>query len=548
MQFQVSFSNDPILRKALGFLQSNRFIEALDACNEALAGAPKHAELHYLKGIIVSKSGNNVPAAEHLEQAIKLSPNNSQYYAVLGSVCVAAKRYIKAAAAYREAITRDPGNVNYIHELLNLLFLDGDLKAYLQVCEDAMKRFPDDPLLALSYKNVLPYDDRLSAVEQAPIHRSISARFLGGPPVPQPPRGQAKSVLTIGYFAPYLHVNFMRAFLKHHDPKKVKAIVYTNDLRICVCSDGAVRPLSANPMQNLEAIRRDGVDILIDMVGPIPQMYGMYKIFSHRVAPIQLSWFATTATSGTSYIDGVLADEVIAPPEDQKLFTEKLLHLSQCYLPFSPHGYEPEVCVTPPAEKNGYITFGSANKVLKCSDSNFALWRDLLKAVPESRLHWQEEAFSDPDTAERWLARFEEGGIERKRLNFTAFVWHPQFYAFYDAIDISLDTTPYNGGITTFESMWMGVPPVILAGDRFISRTGKSMLKHFPQYKWVAETPEEYIAIAKKLASDVPALARLRKELRPAVQASPLCDGAAFAKTLEETFHKLWNEGAKAAA
>jgi protein O-GlcNAc transferase len=111
----------------------------------------------------------------------------------------------------------------------------------------------------------------------------------------------------------------------------------------------------------------------------------------------------------------------------------------------------------------------------------------------------------------------------------------------YGAIDILLDTTPYSGGTTTCDALWMGVPVVTLPGDRPFSRTSASILQAAGLPKWIASDQESYVRIAGALAADVPALAQLRNTLRARVAASRLCDEAAMVAEFSTTLRSLWS-------
>jgi protein O-GlcNAc transferase len=110
----------------------------------------------------------------------------------------------------------------------------------------------------------------------------------------------------------------------------------------------------------------------------------------------------------------------------------------------------------------------------------------------------------------------------------------------YASVDIALDAFPWNGHTTACEALWMGVPVVTLYGERYAGRMAASALTALGLTELIARSPEEYVAIAAHWAADVDRLARLRAGLREQMRTSPLCDGAAFTRSLEEAYRSLW--------
>jgi predicted O-linked N-acetylglucosamine transferase (SPINDLY family) len=113
-------------------------------------------------------------------------------------------------------------------------------------------------------------------------------------------------------------------------------------------------------------------------------------------------------------------------------------------------------------------------------------------------------------------------------------------------VDVALDPFPYNGATTTCEALWMGVPVVTLRGDRHAARVGASLLTQIALTDLIANSVEEYAEISLALACNPGRLDELRGSLRPRMAASPLCDGAAFARKIEGAFDTMWQHWCKA--
>jgi len=137
------------------------------------------------------------------------------------------------------------------------------------------------------------------------------------------------------------------------------------------------------------------------------------------------------------------------------------------------------------------------------------------------------------------LNGFRENGIDAGRLAVMPHLPVDEYFRSYAAVDIALDTTPYSGGTTTCDTLWMGVPVVTLAGERSASRSAASILHTLGLKDWIAHSPEEYVAVALRAARAPDILASLRATLRRRMRASPLMDEARFVRDLEETYRRL---------
>ena len=191
-----------------------------------------------------------------------------------------------------------------------------------------------------------------------------------------------------------------------------------------------------------------------------------------------------------------------------------------------------------PALKNGYVTFAALNKPLKHSAPCVALWAEVLKAVAGSKLMllgFAEQSQNGP-TAEQFAAH----GVGPERLRFVTRRPRRPYLALFGEADAGLDPFPYNGGVTSCDSLWMGVPFVTLEGDSYLSRQGLMLLTSVGLSKLAAKTPGQYVDLARALAADLPRLAAIRAELRARFRRCPVADGPGFARDLGDAFRRMW--------
>ena len=182
--------------------------------------------------------------------------------------------------------------------------------------------------------------------------------------------------------------------------------------------------------------------------------------------------------------------------------------------------------------------FGSFNRLTKVRPELLRLWGRVLAQVPESEL-WVLDVQGD-DARERVVAEVAAAGVAAGRVK----TWtRLPSEAYWDRIrhaDIALDTFPYNGGATTCECLWLGVPVVTRAGAMGFARSAASILGNAGLGELVAASEDRYVEIAVDLASDRPRLRALQRGLRDRMRASPLLDAPGFMRDLEYAYRDLW--------
>jgi predicted O-linked N-acetylglucosamine transferase (SPINDLY family) len=210
------------------------------------------------------------------------------------------------------------------------------------------------------------------------------------------------------------------------------------------------------------------------------------------------------------------------------------------YICYGPPTRAPEIHPLP-ALSAGSFTFGSFNNPAKFSPVVLNAWAAILQRVPASRLLLKYGGLDQGPFGERLLAEFARRGISRERILFDGWSDNYDFLAAYNRIDLELDTQPYSGGLTTCESLWMGVPVITCPGATFAGRHSTSHLTNagFPQF--VAEDFAQYVEMAVAWTSRLDELADLRRTLRERVSRSPLCDGPGFARDLLALVQEHWN-------
>jgi len=274
-----------------------------------------------------------------------------------------------------------------------------------------------------------------------------------------------------------------------------------------------------------EQIRRDQIDVLIDLMGHTGRRL---TVFARRPAPVQATWLGYVGTTGLVAMDYLLADRFHVRPGEEHWYCESIRRLPNSYACYRPPEYLPEICELP-AAANGRITYGSFSNPAKLSPMLLDAWGTILQRASASQLLLKFAALHEPHVSRPIRDRFVQQGIAADRILFESGSPHPEFLAAYGRIDLALDTQPYSGGVTTCEALWMGVPVVTFPGRTFAGRHATSYLSTAGLTEFIADNLSGYVDLAVSWASKLDELAAIRRSLRSRIEQSPIGDAAAFA-------------------
>ena len=365
------------------------------------------------------------------------------------------------------------------------------------------------------------YDPDIGEEELAKLHRDYAARLQDGitPKSDHTNEKDSGRRLRVGFVSADLGRHptgyFLEGVLRYADPKAVHYTCYSNRIkedditaRLKGYSD-RWRQISGMPTDVLcKQIEKDEIDILIDLSCHTAET--RLDCFVHKPAPVQMTWVGSCHTSGLHTIDYVIMDPYYVLEGDEHLFTEELIRLPDIRWVYRLRDHLPDVA-PPPVLENGFITFGSFNNLTKVNDRVVDVWSSVLREVPTSKLMVSWRSLVEPVEQDRIRKKFADHGIDPDRLILTRGNENGRtVFDEYGDVDIMLDAFPFSGCITTCEALSMGVPIVTLPGRRPCSRQTHGFLTAIDHQDWIADSPEHYVEIAARLASDTSELATLR--------------------------------------
>ena len=568
----------PEIHNALGLtLQAlNELAAAEHAFRQALELNPRYAAARSNLAALLGTIERFDDAIATLREGIELVPAEHEFHVALGRACEAAGNDRDARSAYAAAVRTKPDSFEALWKLGRLAQRELDLFSAIAAYEAALKLRPDDvelwiwtgnayldvgasgqatrcfrealnlrPDYAEVYDNLLVslhYSDKADADALFEAHLEWARRFA------QSHDGRRTGAITtegrrvrMAFVSRSMHERVMSAFLaplvRHLDRTMFETFAFSVGTSLAQESPGLAplfdhwHELGGVSDDDLAAsIRNASIDVLVDLDGHVPG--NRLRALTRRPSAVQISWLDYFDTTGTTAFDFLVGDNIAIPQTGSQRFTEQVVRLDPSRLCYEAPAKVPEMS-EPPVIANGFVTFGSFNRLSKIAEPLLDLWASLLKSVPGSRLILKSGAFAHSTTRQVFLQRFSVRGIATDRIDLRPASEHFAMLQEYADVDIALDTFPYNGGLTTCEALYMGLPIAALRGQSMISCQSAALLAAagFPQ--WIADTREAWLSLNVAFASDLDGLRQWRLQARRVLQVAPLMDGQAFARKFE---------------
>ena len=284
----------------------------------------------------------------------------------------------------------------------------------------------------------------------------------------------------------------------------------------------------------LEFVRSLNLDILIDLNG---FTFGnRLNIFAARSAKKQIGWCGYNNSLGIKNMDYLIADKNLIKKDEEKYYKEKIIYMPKIWNAMSKPEILPEVNDLP-FKKNDIFKFGSFNSFKKISDDVIRVWSKIINNS-NCELYLKNSGGYNKEVYDNLLKRFKNENADLKKIIFLKKSKNTEFMKDYYKIDLALDTFPYTGVTTSFQSYLMGVPVLTLKGFNMNSRCGESINTNLGLKDFIAENFDEYYKKSISLQNKNK-LSNLRASLRNKILSSPLFDTDNFVKDLTSVFEKI---------
>jgi protein O-GlcNAc transferase len=550
----------PEAGRHLGWLlqESGRTEDAMACYREVLRLQPADAASHYNLGNALRELGRFDEAVACYNQAIRLDPKDADTRNNLGNALRELGRLDEAIACYREAIRLDPqmhhAKAHLLHQCQHACDWR-DLDTLAQQVRALVREVPAaqiSPFAMLAVPGTTAEEQRRCAENwvAGQYGKYAAVRDKLGFSI----RRDAGKKIRLGYLSADFHEHatayLMAEVFELHDRSRFETVAYSygpddgsamrSRLKKAFDRFEDVRAISTEDAAR--RIHADGIDILIDLKGYTAHTRS--QILALRPAPVQVNFLGYPGTMGAPFVDYLIGDVIVTPPEHAAHFTEKLALLPHAYQPNDRHR---QIAPMPTRAECGLpeeaFVFCGFNQSFKILPEMFEVWMRLLREVPGSVL-W---LLQTNRWAEQNLRREAEGrGVDASRLIFAPRLPLSQHLARQQFADLLLDTLPYNAHTTASDALWTGVPVVTCMGDTFAARVAGSLLHAVGLPELITQSMEDYAQLALKLALEPEALQRVKTKLGKNRDTAPLFDSAGFTRDLEALYERMqacWLEG-----
>ncbi|MEN3287172.1 MAG: hypothetical protein V7634_1472 [Bradyrhizobium sp.] len=535
-----------LIDRGCAFKDLGRANEAIAEFNLALAVAPDNTTVLINRGETLLVLKRNAEALDDFDRVIEINPGLALGWLGRANILMLSRRVNEALEACQRAVAIEPNSTKALTQIGQCQALLGNADAAVAFFDRALAINPADEVALVSRIFSLDFCDGGYAEHQ--VARSEWWRQIGAgiaaahPPHHDNDRDPARRIV-LGYvsgdFREHSAAHSFRPVLQNHDKSRFEVVCYstspidddiTASFRSVADHWRDVQQWSDD--QLADCIRADRVDILVDLSGHTRG--NRLRTFARKPAPVQVTAWGDATGTGLPTMDYLFSDPVRAPVDVRHHFAEQICDLP-CALIIEP----PEATLRapePPVISNGYVTYGAFTRASRLSNAVLEVWARILRSDPSSRLVIKDFLLNDVTIQSRLLDNFAAHGIAPDRIDLIGATSRDEHLAAYRLIDICLDPFPHGGGVSTWETLHMGVPVVTRLGNGMSSRHGGGFLAAIDMSDWIAEDDEQYVDIALRSTPDD--VRTIRNQLPDLISAR--CSPAIYTRAVEDAYRTMW--------
>ncbi|MGA7807361.1 tetratricopeptide repeat protein [Bradyrhizobium sp.] len=534
--------------RGCAFKDLGRANEAVAEFNLALAVSPDNTTILLNRGETLLILGRNGEALEDFDRVISINPGLAHGWLGRANVLMLSRKVSEALEACERAVAIEPNSTKALTQIGQCQALLGNAEAAVSFFDRSLTINPADEVALVS--RIFSLDFCSAGYAQHQAARSEWWRQIGSkiseqhPPHHQNDLDPARRIV-LGYvsgdFRNHSAAYTFRPVLENHDKSRFEVICYSTSA-IEDAVTGSFRHVADqwrdvvqwSDDQLTDCIRSDLVDILIDLSGHTQG--NRMRTFARKPAPIQVTAWGDGTGTGLPTMDYLFSDPVRVPLDMRHLFAERIYDLP-CALIIEPPSAELRA-FEPPVISNGYVTYGVFTRASRLSNAVLDVWARILRSDVTSRLLIKDFLLDDVSIQTRLLENLAAHGIMSDRIGLMGSTSREEHLAAYRHVDICLDPFPYGGGVSTWETLHMGVPIVTKLGNGLSNRVGSGFLAAIDMSDWIATDDDQYVDIALRSTPD--RLRTIRNQLPDLI--GMRCGPASYTRAVEQAYRTMWEK------
>jgi predicted O-linked N-acetylglucosamine transferase (SPINDLY family) len=524
-----------------------RFADAVASYDQTIAIAPHHTGALTNRGETLLHLKQPDQALASFEQALSINQQLPEAWLGYAVASLAMEKIDQALAACLRCLALKPDSARALVQLGQCWALKGDT-------EFAVSFF--DRALAIEANNEVALSSKIFSLDcdvnadfaahqraRSAWWHQIGAKIAADHGRPHQNDRDPKRRIVLGYVSAEFRRSAAafkyRPVLQNHDKSQFEVVCYSNYPTEDTVTDSFKQAADRwrcvfgwSDDQLAECIRDDKIDILIDLSGHSEGK--QLQVFARKPAPVQVTAWGHPTGTGLPTIDYLFSDPISLPSGVRHLFAEQV-HDLPCAIMMEPPPTEWR-CLEPPVLSKGYMTYGIFNPISRISSAAIRVWSRILRSDGTARLLIEHRSIDDASVRDQLLSKFKAEGIDAHRLCLIEASSREQHLAAYGQVDICLDGFSHDGGVLTWEALYMGVPVVAKLGNGVASRLAGAILAAVGMSDWVAEDDDRYVELA--LAQTQERLRRIRHELPDQIERR--CGPAAYTVAVEQAYRTMW--------
>ncbi len=520
---------------------------AIKSYDQAIKLNPKYADAYYNKGLVLHELKRIELAIENYDQAIKINPNHVYSHNNKGYALQKLKKIEASIESFYNVLKIDPNFDFLLGELVHAKNKLCDWNSFNKDLETLKNKINEKKKSSTPFPILQLFDSPSIQKNTAEIY--VKEKFYKEKILNPISIVKKNKKIRLGYYSADFYNHAMSYLLaglfKQHDKSKFELFAFSfgpekNDemsKKIPNYFNDFVKVNFKTDKEIVEISRNLKIDIAIDLLCFTTN--NRMGIFSERCAPIQVNYLGYPGTSGTNFIDYIIADKILIPKESQKYYSEKIIYFPDTYQvrdssqKISKKKFTRNELDLP---KKG-IVLCCFNQSYKITPKVFKIWIRLLKNIKGSVL-WLLE---DNLTATKNLKKEAElRGVKSERIIFAKRLPLSDHFARHKVADLFIDTFPYTAHTTCSDALWSSLPVITRMGESFASRVAGSILSAIDLKELITHTEDEYEKLIYQYATNPKKLKKIKKKLEKNKVTKPLFNTKLFTKNIETAYKIIY--------